>query len=372
LKMGIEETARGVRYAVFEQMAKQGKYHKVALAHHADDQAETIMFRIIRGTGRSGLVGIPPKRGMIIRPLIDVTKNEILDYLRQRRLKFCTDRSNAGTEFSRNFIRLRLLPLIRERLNPGVDRALLGLADTGAEEERFLEELVDRKSPKCLSVTPGGKVLLDASEVRRFDKWLRRRLLRRCIALLGAEMVDRETIERLDQVIVSGDGGCSVPGGIQAKIAAGKMVLFRPLPSWQFEVPLKGDCLVQPAGVMLKIRSHKRPQRNKSGGGAMRRRSQKVTVDMTKVVGRLVVRNIRPGDRFQPLGLHGSKKVGDYLTDRKLPAVLRDEVPVVCDEKGIVWLAGYEIAERVKIDSTTKEVMTFEIDRYKKSADQAV
>ena len=82
LKMGIEETARGVRYAVFEQLASGGRYHKVALAHHADDQAETILFRIIRGTGRSGLVGIPIKRGMIIRPMMDVSKSDILEYLK--------------------------------------------------------------------------------------------------------------------------------------------------------------------------------------------------------------------------------------------------------------------------------------------------
>jgi len=260
--------------------------------------------------------------------------------------------------------------MIRKRLNPKVDRALLALSETGADEERFLESIVEGERLKCVSETSGGKMSVETAKVRKLDNWLRRRLLRQCLSELSVDAVDREVIERLDRIVMSGEGGCSVAGGVQATVANGRLVLFRPAAKWEYEVPVNGDCLVQPAGVILKIRSHlRKPTRV---GAAVRRQSRKVTVDLAKVSGRLIVRNIRPGDRFQPLGMRGTKKVGDYLTDRKLPAVFRDEIPVVCDDSGIMWLAGFEIAERVKIDTKTKEVLTLEIVRSKKSSIEAV
>jgi tRNA(Ile)-lysidine synthase len=137
--MGLEETAREVRYDVFDRLARGQSYDRVALGHHADDQVETILFRLIRGTGPSGLTGMPIKRGRIIRPLLDLTRVEIMDYLRTNSLSWCEDASNRSIRFKRNWIRHRLLPEIRKHLNPRADSAILALAETLGVEDEYLE-----------------------------------------------------------------------------------------------------------------------------------------------------------------------------------------------------------------------------------------
>ena len=138
-KIGIEEAGRNFRYELFERLAREQKFTRIALGHHQNDRVETVLFRIIRGTGRTGLAGIPVKRDKYIRPLYDLTKAEILAYLKENRLAYCLDLSNERSDQSRNYIRNRLLPEIRKRLNPQVDRAILNLAETLAEEEKVLQ-----------------------------------------------------------------------------------------------------------------------------------------------------------------------------------------------------------------------------------------
>ena len=368
-RKGQEETARDFRYETFAKIADSEKYHRIALAHHADDRVETVLFRVIRGTGLTGLVGMPVKRGRIIRPLYDLSKRDILAYLKEHRLAWCEDRTNRGLDFSRNFIRNRLLPIIRDRLNPAVDRAVLNLSETTADEVEFIESVVRKAIRRSMTITPGGKIQIDLPVVSSLDKWLRWRILRSCFALLDADMPDREVIERLDRMILTGGKALSLPHGLRAVSVGGRLVLLRSAPAWPPAPVLlsKATPLGIPGmGIRARVREAHRSSVQKH------RQARKVALDWRKVVPPLEVRPIRPGDRFQPLGLKGTKKVGDFLTDRKLPSIYRDEIPVVCDSLGIVWLAGFEIAERVKRDSKTKEVLILEIIRNQKDPRKAV
>lgn len=368
-RKGLEETARDFRYETFEQIAKSEKYHRIALAHHVDDRVETVLFRIFRGTGLTGLAGIPIKRGRIIRPLFDISKQELLAYLRTHRLSWCEDRTNRTLDYSRNFIRNRILPSIRSRLNPAVDRAILNLSETAADEVDFLEAVVNKAVRRTVSVRPSGKVEIDIKLVRKIDPWLRRRLFRACFSLLAEEMPDRHVIERLDRLILSGGKGISLPHRLRAVSVDGKLLLFRPISTWHATRVQIGEVTetgIPGIKISARILSKARSSIQK------RRNATKVELDWRKIVPPLEVRPIRPGDRFQPLGLKGSKKVGDFLTDRKLPSVYRDETPVVGDQNGIIWLAGFEIAERVKRDSKTKEVLILEVHSRQKDVRKAV
>ena len=368
-RKGLEETARDFRYETFEQIAKSDKYHRIALAHHVDDRVETVLFRIFRGTGLTGLAGPPVRRGRIIRPLYDLTKQEILNYLRRHRLSWCEDRTNRTLDYSRNFIRNRVLPSVRRRLNPAVDRAILNLSETTADEGEFLESVVNKAVRRAVGVRPSGKVQIDFKLVRKMDPWLRRRLFRACFSLQAEEMPDRQVIERLDGLIFSGGTGVSLPHGLRAVSVDGKLLLFRPISTWQATKVQIGEVTetgIPGIKISARISSKTRSSIQK------RRKATKVGLDWRKIVPPVEVRPIRPGDRFQPLGLKGSKKVGDFLTDRKLPSVYRDETPVVCDQNGIIWLAGFEIAERVKRDSKTKEVLILEIHSHQKDVRKTV
>ncbi len=362
-KKGLEETAREFRYEVFDLLAAEDGYDKIALGHHADDRVETVLFRILRGTGSAGVAGIPIMRDKCIRPLYDFTKKDILAYLKKNKLSFCLDESNIGTDFSRNYIRNELLPRIRKRINPRVDRALLNLSEITGEEERFLEQVVKKYVKKTVNITPGGKLVVALERFRSYDLWLKRRLLRYCLKLLSEKNLtpDKESVDRL---LGLGYRTLTLADGLQAITADDKLVICqRKKVVFEGVLAIDRPLKLKNLGLNFKLR-----QGIKSSVILNReKRSKVVTLDSGKIFPPLIVRNIRPGDRFIPLGLSGTKKVGDYLTDKKIPVIYRDEIPVVCDKEGIIWLVGYEIADRVKVDHQTEKVLTIEVSAREKS-----
>lgn len=362
-KTGLEETAREIRYRTYEHLAQTEGCERIVLGHHADDQAETILFRIIRGTGIDGLAGIPIRRGKIVRPLLTTTRALLEEYRDHHDLSYREDETNQKLNYDRNYIRHELLPVIRKRLNPRINRALISLAEIAATDNAALETLADHALTKVKRTTPGGKIELAINKLSTYDRAVRRRVLRRCLAeLLGDyRNVDRVVIQRLERLIDEGGKPVALPGRTRAE-RIGSVLVIHHLRRNRWVVPITRRSTRLPSMNMSLI------CREMAYDGTQiprKRRSRQVTVDKAKLSGALTVRTISEGDRFVPFGMIGSKKIGDYLTDRKIPAVYRDEIPVVCDQKGIIWLVGFEIAERVKVDRATQEVTKLEIIRHK-------
>jgi len=370
-KKGIEETARYYRYHVFETLAMEHGYDRIALAHHVDDRVETILFRILRGTGRTGLQGIPIKRGRIVRPVYYITKEEIHAYLKRHRLKFCVDQSNASSDYARNYIRNSLLVDIRRNLNPRVDAALLKLSETAQEEETYLDSVVRKAKKKIIKTTVGGKIELDLKGFAEYNVWLRRRLLRYCLTELSPDKQapDKIVVDRLDEICMNGSKALSLPGNAHTVRAGDKLVFYNEERCAYTEELAPGKICRLPK-LRLDIRCRLPVVYN--GSLEKTKRPRQVWLDSEKLLLPLVVRNIRRGDRFVPLGMKGTKKIGDYLTDRKIASVYRDEIPVVCDQRGIVWLVGFEIADRVKINSSTSKVIRIEVSERRKNPAHAV
>ncbi|MBD3331501.1 tRNA lysidine(34) synthetase TilS [candidate division GN15 bacterium] len=363
-KTGLEETAREIRYQVFEQLARQEECDRIVLGHHADDQAETVLFRIIRGTGINGLAGIPRKRGRIVRPLLEFTRIELEEYRDHHDLPYREDETNAQLTYDRNYIRHKLLPQIRKRLNPRINRSLVSLAEIAAIEVEALDARTDKALAKVRTTTPGGKIELAIDKLTRYDRAIRRRVLRRCVAeLLGEQQgVDKVVISRLESLLEVSARPVALPGRTRAE-RIGQLVVMHHMRRARWELPIVSRRTRLPG---MKMSLVCRPQTYDGEAIPRIRRARQVTVDKEKLSGSLSVRTVKDGDRFVPFGMTGTKKIGDYLTDRKIPAVYRDEIPVVCDQKGIIWLAGFEIAERVKVDRATQEVMRLEIIRHKR------
>jgi tRNA(Ile)-lysidine synthase len=370
-KRGVEETARDFRYEIFDKIAARDHFDKIATGHHLDDRVETILFRILRGTGRSGLAGMPVRRGRIIRPLFEVRRAEIMSYLKRHRLKFCIDQSNLESHYRRNYMRNKLLVEIRQNLNPAVDKALLNLSETASEEDTFLNGVVRKRLRAIVHRTAGGKIELDLGKLSAYDTWLRRRILRHCLAESSPreQTPDRMVVDRLDRLCVSRTGAVSLPGGLQANVVGDRMVVWR-RPQLRYAVNLDVGESCSLAVPDIEIRSRVLAYREQEI--RRERRATAVLVDYHKVQAPLTVRSIRPGDRFGPLGLGGTKKIGDYLTDCKIDRIYRDEIPVVCDRQGVIWLVGLEIADRVKIDSNTKKVLRLELQRHGKARTKTV
>ena len=190
-----------------------------------------------------------------------------------------------------------------------------------------------------------------------FERWLER---------LAPE---KTVVDRLDLLCSRSAGAQSLPGGVRA-VHVGDRLVFCRGPVDRYSLPLKPGRVTRPGPVGFLFRC--RLQEVTEAKPKRERRARQVFLDWDKLTPPLTVRNIRRGDSFVPLGMTGTKKVGDYLTDRKVPPVYRDEIPVVCDAEGIVWLVGFEIAERVKIDSLTRKVLGIEVTEAKRSQAAAV
>jgi tRNA(Ile)-lysidine synthase len=361
-KAGIEETARKYRYQILERLAREGKYDKIAVGHHRDDRVETILFNLFRGAGRHGLVGIPARRGIIIRPLYDLTREEIEAYLAEHDLAFKLDRSNQSRRFIRNRIRTRVLPLVKKEIAPHAADNIIRLAEIIALEETYFDRETQRAFAKMFADTPGGKFMLDLGRWKGYDKWLKRRIVIRLMHTAGVWDTEYAEIER---VVRLGDNPAgsrmSLSHGLTAETTGGKLFLYRPgarIEKQELRIP--SVCVLPFPRLRLSLAAAGEIAREKLQAAS----GMTAYIDAGKLSGGLYVAGLKAGVRFRPYGRPGSKKAGDFLTDRKYPRPLRDEMPVLYDRQGVVWLAGVEIDHRVRVGPSTKETVKLEIRRY--------
>lgn len=363
-RAGLEETARIHRYRVLDRVARDGAYSRIAVGHHRGDRAETILFNLFRGAGRQGLVGIQAKRGRVIRPLYDLTRDEILSYLRAGRLRYMVDSSNRNRRFTRNRIRNRIIPLIRREINDAAMDNVLRFSEIIADEEAYLREKTSRIYHKLLTLTPGGKIRLDLRGRLEYDVWFKRRLALQLLTDAGLfDDIEFSEIERLARFM----GGRSrsrlaVRNNLLAELAGDMLYLYRPgARIGRYEVTIPGRYRLEYPRVWITLEYAAAAMVRKLKGG----RRTVAYVDAAGLEGDLYISGLKRGARFHPYGRPGSKKVGDFLTDQRYPRPLRDELPVLYDRRGIVWLAGVEIDHRVGVRSNTRKVVEIKIGTYR-------
>jgi tRNA(Ile)-lysidine synthase len=360
-KTGIEETARIFRYRTLERLADEHDCAKIAIGHHRNDRAETILFNLLRGSGRMGIAGIPPRRGRIIRPLYDLARREIADYLEDNGLRFMTDRSNLSRKFTRNRIRRRVIPMLKKEVSQAAVDNIVRYSEIIADEERFLGEMTTLLYEKLISTTPGGKIRLDLSQKLEYDVWLKRRLVFKILADIDFLDIEFAEVERMVELI-DGDRQTrlAIREGWIAETAGGSLYIYRPGAEIdRYEVTVPGKCRLKfpRLGIDFEFIDGIEVEKIKSALG------QSAYIDAEKVEGNLYLSGLKPGVEFRPYGRPGSKKVGDFLTDRKYPRPLRDELPVLYDDRGVVWLAGLEIDHRLMITDETGKIIKIEIGK---------
>jgi len=360
-KTGIEETARNYRYRALNDIAGREGYDLIALGHHADDRVETILFNLFRGSGREGMIGFKPHRDNIIRPLYDLSRSEIENYLVDNNLDYLIDASNKGFRFARNRLRNRILPLISRDINAAAPHNILRLSRILQDEEKHLGEVTHKAAKKILTVSPGGQICLDLTSFCGYDKWLRRRLIR---LVLEQAKLQEITFFSVDQVLITAaDGGRrSLPEGLTVERYGDDLYIYfsgRRIRKTLLKIP--GETNLDFPHLCFHSQIIKRP----AGGRLKTVPTRTAFIDADQLDGDLYVSELKAGARFHPFNRPGSKKVSDFLTDRKYPRPLRRELPIVCDAAGIVWLAGIEIDDRVKIGPKTNRVLKIEIRRSK-------
>ncbi len=367
----IQVAAREVRYDLLGQAAQKGDCQKVALGHNLDDQVETVLMRLIQGTGLQGLAGIPPVRPLgearIIRPLLEVTREEILAYCREQGLEVRYDPSNKSPVYLRNKIRLQLLPLL-EGYNPNFKGQVAANAHLWREENEYLEMQAKGLYNRMARRVPGG-VSLSLKRLKDIPPVLLRRLLRRAIGVVkgGSRDIKQIHLFRAQALVEEGQVGnrLSLPGGLEMKRTYEEVIIQEEGPGrvtpTSFCCPLPVPGVVTLAtGMVLRARVIARrdfyPQPSPSRWRAF--------FDYDLLSPPLTVRTRRPGDRFYPKGLGGSKKLKDFFIDEKVPRAQRDEIPLISSgDDIIIWVVGWRQDGRFTIKGTTKQVLEIEVDR---------
>ena len=394
----VETAARRARYEFLGRVAREQQCDAVAVGHNADDNVETILQRIVRGTGVRGLAGIGPQRVLdigdgggtvrVVRPLLGIRRAAIEDYLRAERIQWRVDRSNLENDYTRNRIRNELLPLLREQYNAGVDDALLRLGRTaeglagalGKEAAGILQKVMLRRGEGC--------VVLDAAAMGQLAEVQQAEVVQLALDELGVprrRIGFRQVVAVLE--LVAGCGTEQVrqlPYGVRVRRDGGEVVLERGggigsgnkegyCVQGDVEVALHG--VTEALGAMMWYDGGDGKVRELEGVNAAVLERDQVDVeafrkakgageemlDADTVVGVLRLRCWRDGDRFAGLGGTGSKTLGDFLTDAKVPNGVRGRLALLADDEGVVWVMGLRIANRVKVTTGTDRAVHIKV-----------
>ena len=376
---GSEEAARRARHMLLAAAARRAGCGRIALGHTMDDQAETVLMRLIRGTGRRGLSGM--RRcgpGLLIRPLLGLRRDALRSCLRDLGQPFREDETNQDARFLRNRVRVRLIPVLAG-LNPAIVESLARTAELLAEEDRYLDDLARREVTRWArpaSAAPAeASVRIPAANLNALPLPLRRRAARMLLAQAGGDprgAGSRAVADLLDLAAREGSGaGLDLPGGIRTTLQEGLLLLElaggRNLPS-----PFCVDMLV-PGEVALPggrgaLRARRIDAADFPGRLEAARREgaldvRTVFLDATALGSSPCVRSRLRGDAFRPMGGAGSRKVSDYLIDRKVPRTRRDEVPLVVGGAGIAWVVGFRASEEYRVTPDSGQVVELEWDR---------
>lgn len=362
--MSFEEYAREQRYAFFFEVAKTAECHAIATGHHQNDQAETILMRLLRGTSPQGLAGIPysrtDKEGLrIIRPLLDCPREEIRAYLAETREDFREDGSNADPQFLRNRIRHGLLPYIAHKgFNPSVNEALARLADLQRDENALLCSLTEEALRKVLI----NADTLSRANFRSFHVAIQRRILMELARRHGAEMTFERVMAGV-RLICEGNTGeqCDLGSGLM--LANGRNMAYfmdsqaaEPSPMLSVALAVPGITHVANSAFQVRILDHA-PNCSLSEYCTPSRQ----VFDADQLKPPLMVRGRHDGDRFTPFGMAGSKKIQDYFVDIGIPGALRNQKKLVTDGERIIWVVGHAIDAHAAVSSKTQRWLQIEV-----------
>jgi tRNA(Ile)-lysidine synthase len=366
-RVSLEEAGRNARYAFFDRLARELNAVAVALAHTRDDQIETILINLLRGTGPRGLCGMPYKRDHIIRPLLDATRAQTHQYCAAHGLPTIFDSTNLDPHQLRRRVRMELIPLLRD-LSPAFDRHLLRLADILENEEAWWDYEV-RSLLECGSVASAdAETLLQHSKVGReffthLHPAMQRRVLREWLrARVGAlRLPPYEILEGIRRAALEGKRtSWQLSDTLRLTTDEAALTLHTKPPDpepYEYPVQLETPILIPQAGAWLEARLLNAPP------PSLEAMPDDAFLDADAVQGQLVVRNGRRGDRFQPLGMPAPKKLSDIFIDRKIPRAERWWLPLLCDAAGILWVPGYTIAARAQITPDTRRVLHITLRR---------
>lgn len=366
--ISIEMAAREVRYDFFARAAKKAGAHTVVTGHTSDDQAETVLLKLARGAGAGGLGGIPRetmwKEIRIVRPLLDITRADVVDYLNGRGLAWREDASNANMEFLRNRVRHVILPMLEKNINPKIREALNRAAEIFQSENRWLDEIIAKR----LAESVDERHALVVKTVKSQPVAARRRIIRMWLVEEGVphEKIDFEAIERIDTLLQLHGRSTNITGSMIVKKRYGTLTLVPSegtiSESYKLELTVPGETMLPDQGLRVMIARASGLVKDATLKAGRLPATASISCD---AVGRkkMYLRSWKQGDRMRPFALGGSRKLQDIFVDEKVPVERRGEVPIFECGREIIWIPGYRVAEGWEVKDQTRQALQISIER---------
>lgn len=351
-----QEAAREARYGFFMETAKKHGAQRVALGHTLDDQAETALMRFIKGSALGGLSGIPPVRDIFIRPLIDVSREDIEGFASENGVDYITDSTNLSTKYLRNKVRLGLIPYIRENFNCNITETLARTVRVLAEDRDFLEKYAHDACARAILEQDKRQVVLDRLYLAGLHKAVASRVFLMAASSLTGEDIYSVHVDSFMDMVAGDNPSASLrlPGGLRALREYDRLILTRTRlkPPKPFEVALKipGATAVKGAGVFNSSILKKPPA---SLAGA----PDEAYFDLEEAGGGLTLRPMEPGDRIVPFGMKGHKKIKEIFIEQKVPKERRSAYPLLCKGDVILWIPGIRRSGLFKVTGRTNRVL---------------
>ncbi len=357
-KITSEEAGRILRYGYFNQVLDSLGGGKIAVAHNLNDQAETLIMRFLRGTGIDGLCGIDHINGNVIRPILDITREELEDYIRENGIEITEDHTNFQPIYTRNKIRLEIIPYIKEHFNPNIIKTLERTAYLAEIDSKFLEKASENRYNEVVKKEEKYKITLGFSKFRPEDPSMKQRIIRRSILNINSDLqgISEAQIATILDLFDQGETGkkVDISNNIEARVSYDDLIIeknpTRGIADFQYK--LKNRLVVGEIGYKFTMNII-------DGLNFSKKTSTRNTkyFDYDKVKGDLVIRRRKNGDRFTPFGMRGSKKIKDYLIDEKVPREERDRIPFLVDDENIIWVVGYRISDLYKVTRDTRKIL---------------
>lgn len=361
--ISCEMAGREIRYEFFQELMSKLNANKIALAHNANDQAETILMRIMRGTGIEGMVGIKPVRDKIyVRPILQLSRSEIEKYCVQNNVSPRIDKSNLEKIYARNKIRLDLIPYIEENFNMDIINTLNRLSDILKKDNDYLES-ISQKEYKKYCVLGEQMVIINKGAFKQHEAIISR-IIRSALLAVNHNLYNFEKIHISNIIeLQKNDTGKSTMlpqniivencyGNINIRIHKGSTKVD----TKQYSLNVNEKNIIHSINKIVEINIKSMLHFEEDKGN-----EYIVYFDYDTITGPLTLRYRKQGDKFIPLGMKGNKKLKDLFMDLKIPKDKRDEIPLICFGDDIGWVVGYRISEKFKVTKNTKNILQIRI-----------
>ncbi|MBU0730602.1 MAG: tRNA lysidine(34) synthetase TilS [Proteobacteria bacterium] len=368
--LSIEHAARILRYSFFNDVLSEYAAHKIAVAHTADDQAEELLLRLIRGTGRKGLSGMDYLRdGLVIRPFLRITKDRLIAYLDEMDIGYSVDSSNFDRNYLRNRVRHELLPFLENEFNPGIRETLVRTAEILRSEEEFLDDLAIKAFNTVVTVNEESNQLPRAEIDGVGLSGLHPALQRRVLELLLWKMDNRPGSRQIKQILnlskTPGFGEVHLAQGLRVQKNGDKIIFTYPhgrlavrgslrgeKQDYQVEINSAGIYAVSEIGIEITCELiDALPSEEEMAAAGID------YFDAGDISFPLQLRAVKSGDRFRPLGAPGTKKINDFFIDQKVPKQDRHLYPLLVAEDRIMGILGLRASHAFRVNTKTQKVL---------------